>query len=69
MADPDLPFLDANVILRHTLQDHDDHSPRATALIQRIEAGQQRVHTVDAVIFEVVFTITRVEPDGDGILP
>jgi len=59
MDGPDLPFLDANVILRHTLQDHAEHSPRARALIQRIEAGEQLVHTVDAVVFEVVFTLER----------
>ncbi|MGH2600089.1 MAG: PIN domain-containing protein, partial [Dehalococcoidia bacterium] len=46
-------------ILRHTLQDHVDHSPRATALIQRIESGGQIVRTVDAVIFETVFTLER----------
>ena len=59
MTDPDRPFLDANVILRHTLQDHPDHSPRATALIGRIEAGEQEVQTEDAVVFEVVFTLER----------
>jgi predicted nucleic acid-binding protein len=54
-----LPFLDTNVILRHTLQDHADHSPRAAALIQRIETGDQIVRTVDAVIFEAVLTLER----------
>jgi predicted nucleic acid-binding protein len=73
MDEPDLPFLDANVILRHTLQDHAEHSPRASALIQRIEAGDQLVHTVDAVVFEVVFTLERTykvprERIRDGIL-
>jgi predicted nucleic acid-binding protein len=73
MDGPDLPFLDANVILRHTLQDHADHSRRASALIQRIEVGDQLVHTVDVVVFEVVFTLERTykvprERIRDGIL-
>jgi hypothetical protein len=46
MADPDLPFLNANAILRHTLQDHADHSRRATALFRRIEGGEQPVREV-----------------------
>jgi predicted nucleic acid-binding protein len=73
MDGPDLSFLDANVILRHTLQDHAEHSPRASALIQRIETGEQLVHTVDAVVFEVVITLERTykvprERIRDGIL-
>lgn len=59
MAGPDLRFLDANAILRHTLQDHADHSPRATALFRRIEAGEQPIRTEDVVLFEVVFTLER----------
>ena len=54
-----LPFLDANMILRHLLQDLPDQSPRATALIDRIEAGDLIVRTAEAVIFEVVFTLER----------
>jgi uncharacterized protein len=73
MADADLPFLDANGILRHTLQDHPEHSPRATALINRIEAGEQLVYTIDVVLFEVIFTLERAykvprERIQDGIL-
>ncbi|MGD9894456.1 MAG: hypothetical protein AB7R89_15655 [Dehalococcoidia bacterium] len=65
MAEPDLPFLDANVILRHALQDHAEHSPRASALVQRIEDGEQRVHTVDAAIFEAdCFHISVIEVAG-----
>src|SRR5215216_3195138 len=56
---PGLPFLDTNLILRHTLQDHADHSPRATAFIGRIEAGEERVRTADAVVFEAAFTLER----------
>ena len=52
-------FLDANVILRHILQDHQTHSPRATALIERIEQGNLQVRMISYVVFEVVFTLER----------
>ena len=53
------PFLDANVILRHLLQDIPDQCVRATALVERLAAGEVTVRTADAVIFEVVFTLER----------
>lgn len=53
------PFLDSNVILRHVLGDHPDHSPRATAYLRRIEQGEIKVRMFDTVIFEVVFTLQR----------
>ncbi|MDO8691061.1 MAG: PIN domain-containing protein [Dehalococcoidia bacterium] len=54
-----LAFLDTNVILRHLLGDHPDHSPRATAFLHRIEHGETQVRTADTVVFEVVFTLER----------
>ena len=54
-----IPFLDTNVLLRHLLQDHQDHSPRATAYIGRIERGELRAHTSDVVVFELVFNLER----------
>jgi predicted nucleic acid-binding protein len=55
-----LPFLETNIFLRHLRGDHTDFSPRATALIQRIEQGTLKVRTADTVIFETVFTLERV---------
>ena len=55
----DLPFIDANIFLRHLTQDHPDHSPRATAFLQRIEAGTQRARTSETVVFETVFTLEK----------
>jgi len=52
-------FLDTNIVLRHLLADHLDHSPRATALIHAIERGEVQVRTADTVIFEVVFVLER----------
>jgi uncharacterized protein len=34
-------------------------SPRATALLRRIEQGAVKVRTADTVIFEAVFTLER----------
>ena len=54
-----IPFLDTNILLRHLLADHPEHSPKATAFLARIEQGQQKVRTADTVIFETVFTLQR----------
>ena len=52
-------FVDTNVFLRHLLQDHPDHSPRATAYLRRIESGSVRAYVSDTVVFEMVFTLER----------
>lgn len=52
-------FLDANVFLRHLRKDHPEHSPRATALLARIEQGELAVRTADTVVFETIFTPQR----------
>ena len=54
-----LPLLDTNPILRHVLDDHPDHAPRAHTLFARIEAGEERVQTTDTVIFEAAFTLEK----------
>src|SRR5947209_17630207 len=69
-----LPFLDTNIFLRHLRGDHADFSPRATALLQRIEQGALKVRTADTVIFETVFTLERTykqskEAIRDAFLP
>lgn len=56
---PATVFLDTNVLLRHLLQDHPEQSPRATALVGRIENGEVRVRVADTIVFEVVFTLER----------
>lgn len=54
-----LPFLDTNVFLRHLRQDDPVLSPKATAILARVEQGEIRVRTSDTVIFETVFTLQR----------
>jgi uncharacterized protein len=69
-----LPFLDTNILLRHLRGDHADFSPRATALLRRIEQVELKVRTSDTVIFETVFTLERVYKQSkqairDALLP
>jgi predicted nucleic acid-binding protein len=69
-----IPFLETNIFLRHLRGDHPNFSPRATALLQRIEQGTLKVRTADTVIFETVFTLERVykqskEAIRDAFLP
>jgi predicted nucleic acid-binding protein len=52
-------FLDTNVLLRHLLQDDRRQSPRATALLARIESGGEQVRVAESVVFETVFTLQR----------
>ena len=67
-------FLDTNVFLRHLLQDHQDHSPRATAFFARVERGEVQARITDTVIFETVFTLEQTYKQGkrrirDSLLP
>src|SRR3954468_24910945 len=52
-------FLDTNVLLRHLLQDHPEHSPRATAFLERVERGDVQARISDVVVMELVFTLQR----------
>jgi predicted nucleic acid-binding protein len=52
-------FVDTNILLRHLLQDHSDHSPRATSLIARISEGVITAYISETVIFEVLFTMSK----------
>ncbi|MGE3271729.1 MAG: PIN domain-containing protein [Chloroflexota bacterium] len=54
-----LAFIDTNILLRHLRGDHADHSPKATALLSRIERGELEARLSDMVIFETVFTLER----------
>jgi predicted nucleic acid-binding protein len=53
------PFLDTNIFLRHLRNDDPILSPKATAILRRIEQGEIEVRTSDTVIFETVFALQR----------
>jgi predicted nucleic acid-binding protein len=54
MDESPLLAVDTNVILRHLLSDHADHSPRAAALFMRVRRGEQSIFCPDTAIFEAV---------------
>jgi predicted nucleic acid-binding protein len=54
-----LPFLDTNVLLGHLLQEHPEHSPKATAYLAQIERGTVEACISEIVVFETVFTLQR----------
>lgn len=54
-----MDFLDTNIFLRHLLQDHAEHSLKATDYLLQIQESKKRVYTSDLVIFEVVYTLQR----------
>lgn len=54
MSDQLAIVIDTNVILRHLLNDHDDHSPRASALFLQVRRGDLSVFCPDTAIFEAV---------------
>jgi predicted nucleic acid-binding protein len=53
------PFIDSNILLCHLHGNHPEHSPRATALLARVERGELEAQLSDMVIFETVFTLER----------
>jgi len=53
-------FLDTNVIVRHLLQDHPDHSSRSSQLIANIADGIVNVTISDTVVFEAVFVLNQI---------
>lgn len=54
MSEASIRSIDTNILLRHLLQDHDDHSPRASALLLDVRKGQQKIFCPAAVIFEAI---------------
>src|SRR5688572_12593116 len=52
-----IPILDTNVVLRHLLQDHPDHSPRASAFLKRIQQDALRVELPATALLEAVYTL------------
>lgn len=52
-------FVDTNIFLRHVLEDHADHSPRATAFLAQVDAGHYDAESSQVVVAEIVFTLER----------
>lgn len=58
MIDGPVATIDTNVILRHLLNDHAEHSPRASRLLLEVRQGRLEVYCPDTVIFEAVYILT-----------
>ena len=47
-------MIDTNILCRHALQDHDDHSPRANHLFLRVARGESDVFCPPTAVFEAI---------------
>lgn len=50
--------IDTNILLRHLLNDHPDHSSRASRLLLEVRQGRKTVYCPDTAIFEAVYILT-----------
>ena len=50
-------FLDTNIILRFILKDHPAYSPKAEAIIEKVDKGEAKVYISWPTILEVVFVL------------
>lgn len=57
--EPVIAIIDTNVICRHALQDHDDHSPRANRLFEHIAIGQVQVLCPATAVFEAIHILHK----------
>ncbi|HET7612951.1 MAG TPA: PIN domain-containing protein [Gemmatimonadaceae bacterium] len=57
MSETSIRSIDTNILLRHLLQDHDDHSPRASALLLDVRKGQRKIFCPATVIFEAIYIL------------
>ncbi|HVL22784.1 MAG TPA: PIN domain-containing protein [Thermomicrobiales bacterium] len=59
MSQPEIASIDTTILLRHLLQDHDEHSPRASALLLDVRKGTKRIFCPSTVIFEAIHALHR----------
>jgi len=52
-------LIDANIVLRHILQDHEDDSLKADAFFEQLENGGVEGEILEPVVLEIVFTLER----------
>ena len=51
-------FLDTNVILRYLTRDDEAKAAACYELFQRVQRGEERLHTCEAIITEVVYVLS-----------
>ena len=52
-------LLDANVIIRFLVGDHQEHLAKSTAIFKEIEKAKIQVEILDGVLMEVFFVLTK----------
>lgn len=52
-------FLDTNVLLRYFTRDDQKKAAAALHLLERVEAGEEKIFTSPLVVFETIFTLQR----------
>ena len=57
MSERKIASIDTNILLRHLLQDHENHSPRASALMQAVRKAEARIFCPATVIFESIHVL------------
>ena len=50
--------VDANVLLRYLLADHERHYEQAAAFLAQVRQGERRAYVTDAVVAECVYVLT-----------
>lgn len=55
-----LRFVDTNIFIYHLTANHADYSPRCTALMERIEAGEIEAFTAVTAVDEALRVLTKV---------
>lgn len=52
--------VDANVVLRYLLADHEEHSQLATEFMSAVKTGAQRIYVPESVLAECVYVLIKV---------
>ena len=52
-------FLDTNVLVYHLMQNHADHAPRSSRLVDRLATGEDVAWCSSTVILETTFVLER----------
>lgn len=52
-------FIDSNILVYYFADNHPDHSPRCTALMERLDRGEESAWCTSTVIMETAFVLER----------
>jgi len=55
-----LYLIDANVIIRFLVADHEAHFKESCVLFEKIEKNELEVHLLESVLMELFFVLTKV---------